>query len=135
VFTEAAEEGGDGKGKRGKGKKQEEATALGRAARQKIDPGIKDNRRMGVLDPLKIAALSLKAQKEEDHSRLKIELEEQFAKLLLSLKTKLLKKAQIANKRMETMVTVQSEYDDEIAAQTAARNKELTTVLDEIKTT
>ena len=76
MFTEAAEEGGDGKGKRGKGKKQEEASALGRAARQKIDPGIKDNRRMGVLDPLKIAALSLKAQKEEDHTRLKIELEE-----------------------------------------------------------
>jgi len=48
---------------------------------------------MGVLDPLKIAAMSLKAQKEEDHTRLKVELEEQFSKLLLSLKTNLLKKS------------------------------------------
>ena len=48
---------------------------------------------MGVLDPLKIAAMSLKAQKQEDHTRLKVELEEQFSKLLLSLKTNLMKKA------------------------------------------
>jgi len=78
---------------------------------------------MGVLDPLKIAAMSLKAQKEEDHTRLKVELEEQFSKLLLSLKTNLLKKAQIANKKMDTMIKDQREYDDEVAVKTAMKNR------------
>jgi len=90
---------------------------------------------MGVLDPLKIAAMSLKAQKEEDHTRLKIEMEEQFSKLLLSLKTSLLKKAQIASKKMDSIIKNQKEYDDGIAVKTALKNRELNETLEEITIT
>ena len=105
---------------------------MGKPARKKMES---QNRRMGVLDPLKIAAMSLKAQKQEDHTRLKVELEEQFSKLLLSLKTNLLKKAQIANKKMDNMIKDQREYDDEVAAKTAMKNREFLDIQNEMKAT
>ena len=104
----------------------------GKAARRKNES---QNRRMGVLDPLKIAAMSLKAQKEEDHTRLKVEMEEQFSKLLLSLKTSLLKKAQTANKKMDSMIKDQREHDDEVAATTAKTNGEFLEMNNDVRAT